>query len=171
MALLQPLRRSLFSSTRTIRTQTSRFSNAFNEFDLLQWSGSKTRIEAYNQEGFVVNGTYLKGPVFLLPKNHLFWAPIDAASIQPDHFSLLEAFHPQMELLIIGVGEETPYLEPKIHEHLKKLKIPYETMTVRNAVSTFNVLNQEDRLVAAAIIPVKVSKEYIQDLTRPQLSK
>jgi len=56
-------------------------------------------------------------------------------------------------LLIIGTGEKIEYFDQEFISHFKKLNIAIETLDSRNAISTFNILNMEDRRVAAAILP------------------
>lgn len=67
------------------------------------------------------------------------------------------ALEPKLELLVVGTGDEevTPELTNRLRDIMKKYRIPVEVLKTEAAVATFNFMNAESRLVAAALIPPK----------------
>ncbi|CAN0540089.1 unnamed protein product, partial [Ectocarpus sp. 8 AP-2014] len=66
------------------------------------------------------------------------------------------------DLIIVGVGERmTARLDPVLVKHLASKGIRVEQMDTVNACSTFNVLNAEDRRVAAALLQLSPGEESI----------
>ena len=56
-------------------------------------------------------------------------------------------------MLIIGSGKTAHALPKEVTDYLHKLDVSVEVMDTLNASHTFNVLNQEGRFVAAALLP------------------
>jgi uncharacterized protein len=58
------------------------------------------------------------------------------------------------EILVLGCGERINHgLAPELKEMLKLNGIVVEYLDTVNACATFNILNAEDRRVAAALLP------------------
>ena len=53
---------------------------------------------------------------------------------------------------MVGAGDTASFLPPTITKYFKDKGVTVESMSRRNAVDTFNVLNQEGRLVAIGIL-------------------
>lgn len=59
-----------------------------------------------------------------------------------------------LEILVLGCGERIQHnLAPELKQFLKVNGIVVEYLDSLNACATFNILNAEDRKVAAAILP------------------
>lgn len=62
--------------------------------------------------------------------------------------------HAIAEILVLGCGERINHgLAPELKEMLKVNGIVVEYLDTVNACATFNILNAEDRRVAAALLP------------------
>jgi NADH dehydrogenase [ubiquinone] 1 alpha subcomplex assembly factor 3 len=62
--------------------------------------------------------------------------------------------NPPVEILVLGCGPRISHqLQPELKEFLKVNGIVVEYLDSANACATFNVLNAEDRPIAAAILP------------------
>lgn len=60
----------------------------------------------------------------------------------------------RVEILVLGCGAKIRHdLAPELKEFLKVNGIVVEYVDTVNACATFNILNAEDRKVAAAILP------------------
>lgn len=80
-------------------------------------------------------------------------------------FTLLE---PKIDVLVIGSGDEqiTPSISKGIIYFMRQHKINVEVLPTEQACTTFNFLNSEGRITAAAIIPPLVMQisetDYVQ---------
>ncbi|CAM9947003.1 unnamed protein product [Hapterophycus canaliculatus] len=95
-----------------------------------------------------------------MPNSFVLWAPKRLSEITVESLRLLELVIPKIDLIIIGVGERmTARLDPVLVKHLGSKGIRVEQMDTVNACSTFNVLNAEDRRVAAALLQLSPDEE------------
>lgn len=72
------------------------------------------------------------------------------------------------EILIIGTGRESVRLPDTITQLFQQLGIQYEAMSSRKACSTYNVLVEEDRAVAAFLLPqlpISAREPNLKDLS------
>ena len=58
-------------------------------------------------------------------------------------------------ILLLGTGKRTELIDSDLREKLRKLGIVTECLASNQAVSTFNILNEERRDVAAAILTME----------------
>lgn len=81
------------------------------------------------------------------------------------------ALQPKLDILVIGTGDEevTPQLVHRLTNIMNKYKINVEILKTESACTTFNFLNAESRLVAAALIPPKKIKISDMDLIEQQI--
>jgi NADH dehydrogenase [ubiquinone] 1 alpha subcomplex assembly factor 3 len=103
---------------------------------------------------------FLEGNVYLwdvpaVPSSWSLWTK--------EHFELFETVVPRPELLLFGTGKRLHVPPPFVRSHLKELGIGLEVLDTRNACSTYNLLSEEGRRVAAALLPLEPktwSKEH-----------
>jgi len=69
-------------------------------------------------------------------------------------FEIFSVVSPKPELLLLGTGKSLLLPPPSIREYLRKAGISMDVMDTRNACSTFNLLSEEGRKVAAALLPL-----------------
>ncbi|KAF4353132.1 hypothetical protein F8388_016977 [Cannabis sativa] len=96
------------------------------------------RFQRYTDTGFTVNGVDYEG-------------------------SLLSVVFPSSKLcvlyqiLILGCGRNIVPVDPELKRFIRSTGMKLEVLDSRNAISTYNILNEEGRIVAAALIPYGVS--------------
>ncbi|EDW74788.1 uncharacterized protein Dwil_GK15710 [Drosophila willistoni] len=113
-------------------------------------------ITGYSQYGFRLNNDMvLIGPITVFPRSVLSWNVNTFEDINEQSLSLFPILDPKLDVLIIGIGDQspTPALSKRIIEFMKKYKINVEVLRTEQACATFNFLNAESRMVACALIP------------------
>ncbi|TPX71716.1 hypothetical protein SpCBS45565_g00791 [Spizellomyces sp. 'palustris'] len=92
-----------------------------------------------------------------------------------DNFKLFEVTQPVPELLVVGTGAQTYILPPFLRSYLHKLGLQLEVMASRQAASTYNILLQEGRRPAAALLPVIPTSsrtgEMLVKFSKPEFEK
>jgi uncharacterized protein len=78
------------------------------------------------------------------------WPPGSVEDLQPDHLQAILALEPQ--IILLGTGERQVFPAPAIGAAMQAAGIGFEVMDTRAACRTYNVLVQEGRRVAAALI-------------------
>ncbi|KAJ3299163.1 hypothetical protein HK104_009845 [Borealophlyctis nickersoniae] len=71
-----------------------------------------------------------------------------------DMFKMLEVVTPPPEILVVGTGAQMAMFPQTLRNYIHSLGIQIEVQPSRHAASTFNVLLQEGRRPAAALLPV-----------------
>ena len=114
-------------------------------------------VEVLQEDGFTVNGVDMRGSVFLLPRIYLHWRPetLDEALISiRSAFGVVNVTRPRIELVVLGTGRKGAYVSGPILSSLKDaIGCSVEVMDTFQAVNTFNVLIQDGRHCAAALLP------------------
>jgi len=125
------------------------------KFDAATYSlkGFPPVIGGYNTNGFMILGNKLYGSLATLPQGFYAWSPTTWKDITLESLQLFTVTLPKLEILIIGTGDKIEFISPVIREHFKKQNIGIEVESTRHAISTFNLLLEEKRIVAAALIP------------------
>ncbi|KAF8883184.1 NADH dehydrogenase 1 alpha subcomplex assembly factor 3 [Gymnopilus junonius] len=111
-------------------------------------------------DGLIIPGAciFLEGKVFLwdVPEINLKskvtaerWHGWDE-----DRFELLDVVTPRPEILLLGTGKTLIMPPPFLRPYLSKHGIQLDVMDTRNACSTYNILAEEGRRVAAALMPL-----------------
>ncbi|KAI0371537.1 DUF498-domain-containing protein [Pilatotrama ljubarskyi] len=92
---------------------------------------------------------FLDGKVFLWNVPEKLWD-----GWKPEHFEIFETVVPRPEILLVGTGERAEMLPPQLRHHLMRAGVQADIMNTRNACSTYNLLAEEGRRVAAALLPI-----------------
>ncbi|ABC22562.1 Mth938-like domain-containing protein [Rhodospirillum rubrum] len=113
---------------------------------------SRRVVEAYGDGGFRVSGERHLGSLLVTPERVFPWVAtrideMDLASLAP-----LLAMAEDLDIVLIGCGPRMTLLPRPLREALSAAGIAPETMDTGAACRTYNVLIQEDRRVAAALI-------------------
>lgn len=113
-------------------------------------------LDAYGNGGFRFGEMSHRGSILMLPSGVHAWpvAHIDQltlASLQP----LFDEPHGAVDLLLLGVGAEIQFVRELFRQKLRDLRIGLEVMQTGAAARTYNILAQENRKVAAALIAVE----------------
>ncbi|KAJ7068820.1 DUF498-domain-containing protein [Mycena amicta] len=148
------LRRALF--LRTLHTSTRTRSPASLTNILGSDSPPPTQIASVSSSGILLqDGLLLPGATILLDGKVFLWdVPESVAQWRREHLALFEVVVPRPEILILGTGEELTHPPPSFRALLTDLGIQVDVMSTRNACSTYNLLAEEGRRVAAALAPL-----------------
>ncbi|KAL5560712.1 hypothetical protein UlMin_036923 [Ulmus minor] len=115
------------------------------------------RFQRYTDTGFRVNGVDYEGSLLCVGNLLTSWSPKKFSEITPDSLSIFKIVRPVPEILIIGCGGNIEPVDPELRRFIRSTGMKLEAVDTRNAISTYNILNEEGRIVAAALIPFGVS--------------
>ncbi|OWZ66711.1 hypothetical protein AYX14_02301 [Cryptococcus neoformans] len=73
---------------------------------------------------------------------------------EKERFGALEMLVPRPEILLLGTGQRAWPAPKRLREYISGLGIQLDVMDSRNAASTYNLLVEEGRRVAAALCPL-----------------
>ncbi|CDR37242.1 hypothetical protein NBRC10512_006911 [Rhodotorula toruloides] len=117
--------------------------------------------------GFTLtDGLVLPSPIILCPGGCFMWDVAHPTKNGADEMGrewdgwneeklrLFEVLNPRPEILLIGTGSSTLLAPQRVKRYLNGLGIQVDVLDSRNACSTYNLLQEEGRRVAAAIYPV-----------------
>ncbi|XP_058745274.1 uncharacterized protein LOC131618022 [Vicia villosa] len=115
------------------------------------------RFQGFNDTGFTVNGVEYEGSLLCVGNLIMSWKPQKFSEINADSLSLFQIVRPIPEILIVGCGRNIQHVDPEIRRFIRSTGMKLEAVDSRNAASTYNILNEEGRIVAAALLPYGVS--------------
>ncbi|KAF9102557.1 hypothetical protein BGX27_010962 [Mortierella sp. AM989] len=76
-------------------------------------------------------------------------------------FKVFELMNPRPEILIVGTGKTFGPLSPAVRSVIRGLGMQVDMMSTANAAATYNMLAEEGREVAAALLPLEPSTAQI----------
>ncbi len=110
-------------------------------------------IDSYGAGGFGFAGMSHRGSIVALPSGIYAWN-VNPTALTPDDFAMAIAERDAFDLLLIGMGTEMARPPRPVRAALEAAGIIYDPMATGHAVSTYNLLLEEKRRVAAALIAV-----------------
>jgi uncharacterized protein len=110
-------------------------------------------IDGYGAGGFSFAGMSHRGSILALPSGIYSWNP-DPAALAPEDFATVLAEKGEVDLLLIGMGLAMARPPRPVRAALEAAGLMYDAMATGHAVSTYNLLLEEKRRVAAALIAV-----------------
>ena len=124
--------------------------------------GPNVGIEVITNKGFVLsNHIKIDQPLILLNGSPFLWnAPPRTAGFLPmkdwdiEAFKIFELVSPRPELIMFGTGREFAPIPEHIRQYFFKLGIQVDQMNSKHAAATYNVLAEEGRRIAAALLPL-----------------
>jgi uncharacterized protein len=108
------------------------------------------RFTAYGEGYVMVNGARHAASVIVLPERLEPWAVAGFDALTEAHFAALAALAP--EVVLLGTGSRLRFPSPRLTAALARAGIGLEVMDVQAACRTFNILAEEERHVAAALV-------------------
>ncbi|MEI7601217.1 MAG: MTH938/NDUFAF3 family protein [Aestuariivirga sp.] len=114
----------------------------------------RTAIDSYRAGGFGFAGMSHRGAIMVLPSGVYAWS-VNPAALTAADFAMVLAEKAEIDLFLIGMGHEMVRPPKPVRAALEAAGIMYDTMATGHAVSTYNLLLEEKRRVAAALIPVE----------------
>lgn len=112
-------------------------------------------IEGYSSNGFEINGVTNLGAQIIFPDLLLLWDVETIDDITPSTLTSVIHASPKVDLLLLGTGKTTKPVDPALVARLNECGVTVDVMATAHACQTFNVLNQEGRRVAAALLPME----------------
>jgi NADH dehydrogenase [ubiquinone] 1 alpha subcomplex assembly factor 3 len=122
------------------------------------------------EEGIkLADGLVLKGPAIFLEGKVFLWDVPSLSSAggskattgtqswsgwNEKYFEIFEVVVPRPEILLLGTGKTIAQPPPSIRQYINQLGIQLDVMDSSNASSTYNLLSEEGRRVAAALLPL-----------------
>jgi len=111
-------------------------------------------IDGYGQGGFRFAGMSHRGSLLIVPSGIYAWPVLTPQEITNATLARIYAEADEIDLLMIGSGRDPIALPALIRERCKQAKISVDVQPTGGAASTYNVLLDEGRRVAAALIAV-----------------
>lgn len=128
-------------------------------------------ISTYSSVGFRLNhGFVVLGPIAVFPRSIFSWNVSDFHDINDDSLCLFHLVQPKLETLLISLGDVAVPKEVvrSILELTRKHSINVHILSTEQACNTFNFLNQQGKMVAAAMIPPRVIHFSDDDIVSTQ---
>ncbi|KIZ01075.1 hypothetical protein MNEG_6889 [Monoraphidium neglectum] len=113
----------------------------------------KTRLQGYLPGGFILNNTQVEGAILCLPELWLMWDVVTLRDVTIESLAILDLMAPPPEVLVVGCGARVRRLPEALTRQLAERGIAVEELDTRNALSYFNFLNDEGRVVVGALLP------------------
>jgi uncharacterized protein len=98
----------------------------------------------------MVNGARHAASVIVLPERIEPWDVAGFAALTEVHFAALATLKP--EVVLLGTGSRLRFPPPRLTAALTRAGIGLEVMDVQAACRTYNILADEERHVAAALL-------------------
>ncbi|MEM7301052.1 MAG: Mth938-like domain-containing protein [Pseudomonadota bacterium] len=111
-------------------------------------------IDAYGNGGFRFAEMSHRGSLLCLPSGIYGWNVASFDDLTINAFERVFAECDDLEVLLVGTGDNLVPLPQRLHEKLRAASISADPMSTGAAVRTFNVLLAERRAVGAALIAV-----------------
>jgi uncharacterized protein len=111
-------------------------------------------IETYGKGGFGFAGMSHRGSLLCLPTGISAWAVDSPDEIDETSLAPVFAAASDIGLFLLGTGKEGWAMPAPLRLRFHELKIAVEVMRTGTAVSTYNLLLEEGRRVAAGLIAV-----------------
>ena len=111
-------------------------------------------VDAYGQGGFRFAEMSHRGSLLFLPSGVYAWPVSSAEDITEAALEPVFAEADAVDILVLGTGRLPIALPPALRERCRELHIALEPGPTGTAVRTYNILFDERRRVAAALIAV-----------------
>ncbi|CAN0910059.1 NADH dehydrogenase [ubiquinone] 1 alpha subcomplex assembly factor 3 [Linum grandiflorum] len=164
--LIQSLRKEcprpapLLSATNQ-STQLPSLRRAFSLYDQINLIDNvpedQLRFQHYTDTGFTVNGVEYEGSLLCIGNLLMSWTPKTIPQITPESLSIFKIVRPVPEILVLGTGRYIQPVDPELRRFIRSTGMKLEAVDSRNAATTYNILNEEGRMVAVALLPYGVS--------------
>jgi uncharacterized protein len=112
-------------------------------------------INAYGDGGFRFRDMSHRGSLLILPSGIYGWPPVSFDDVVPDAFSRVFGEAAEIDFLLLGTGAQRHNPRPELTQAFVEAGIGLEIMDTGAACRTYNVLLEEARAVAAALLAVE----------------
>ncbi|AEC10433.1 putative NDUFAF3/Mth938 domain-containing protein [Arabidopsis thaliana] len=156
--LIQSMRKEVPKHSNPVLPSLRRAFSLYDQINLIDnVPEDQLRFQEFNDTSFTVNGVKYEGSLLCVGNLLMSWSPRKFSEITTDSLSIFQTVRPIPELLIVGCGRDIHPVTPEVRQFVKSLGMKLETVDSRNAASTYNILNEEGRVVAAALLPYGVT--------------
>ncbi len=112
-------------------------------------------IEGLGAGGFRVAGTRIEGSLLILDDEAQAWPAVSLAALSPSDFDAVFAAGPAVvEFILLGTGAAMAPPPKSVREAVAAAGYGLEVMDTVAAAKLYNVLAQDGRRIAAALIAV-----------------
>jgi NADH dehydrogenase [ubiquinone] 1 alpha subcomplex assembly factor 3 len=125
------------------------------QYNILEYDPGRIEITGYISKGFNVGQVRVFGSLIATTNEFFSWNVTRFEDITIESLKFFEYLNPTPHILVIGTGDDHALVSREIREHFKQAGIIIEEMSTKHALATFNVLNQEGRNVACALLSVE----------------
>lgn len=124
-----------------------------DDFQVISVDEHIARIDGYGKKGFLVNGIEYHSAIICYGSLTFAWHVKNLKEVTKESLAVLDLIKPAPDILVLGSGANFHRFPEELVEHLRKNGTNVDIMATGNASSTFNILNQESRVVACALLP------------------
>lgn len=111
-------------------------------------------INSYTQGLIVIGDEHFTSSLIITPSIMINnWAPKTFQDIATHHLNQIMQLKP--EIILLGTGAKQHFLSSEISLSISELNIGFEVMDTGAACRSYNILLQEDRHVAAALLMIE----------------
>lgn len=114
----------------------------------------RVAIDAYGNGGFRFRDLSHKGSLLCLPGGVYGWSPASPKELQLADFSQILEARDVIGFVLLGTGDTQVFPSSDIRKAFVEAGVGLEPMATGAAVRTYNILLQEGRDVACALIAV-----------------
>jgi len=114
----------------------------------------QVQIDAYGNGGFRFAGMSHRGSLLCLPSGMHAWPVSAIEQLNLESFAPVFAAAAQIDVLMVGLGGQIAFFDPKLRLAFKQRNIIVEAIGTGSALRTYNILFGEQRAVGAALIAV-----------------
>jgi uncharacterized protein len=114
----------------------------------------RAAIESYGNGGFRFGGMSHRGSLLCLPSGIWAWPVRDASEINEDRLQRVFAEAAAIRYFLLGTGSAPWDMPMPLRWRFRDAGITVEVMRTAHAANTYNILFEEAREVAAALIAV-----------------
>lgn len=110
-------------------------------------------VQGFSGGGFAIDGAVYRGAL-LTPERVLEWQSPALARLGLEDLEAVLALHPGPEFLLLGTGAAFAFPPAALRAALEARNVGLEAMDSRAAARTWGMLRQEERWIAAALMPL-----------------
>lgn len=103
----------------------------------------------------MVSGVEYESSLIVYSNIALMWKAREISDVSSESLSALHLVRPKPELVLLGTGAANMTPPNGLREHLRELGCTLDVSDSFSAASTFNLLQEEGRRVAAALLPLQ----------------
>jgi len=112
--------------------------------------GPLNSFSGYGEDYVLVNGQRHSESMIVMPEQVLPWNPRAFDALVAEDFEVLLGLKP--EIVLLGTGPRQRFPAPALLRALTEQRIGVESMDLKAACRTYNILMAEGRSVAAALV-------------------